>query len=33
MTPDTRAPLLKSIVVDGATLTMTYDEALKVTSP
>ena len=25
--------MLKSIVVDGATLTMTYDEALKVTSP
>ena len=33
VTPDTRAPVLKSIVVDGATLTMTYDEALKVTSP
>ena len=33
VTPDTRAPVLKSIVVDGATLTMTYDEVLKVTSP
>ena len=33
VTPDTRAPELTSIVVDGATLTLTYDEALKRTDP